>query len=360
VRRLIKISVRQKESPSIFRGVKEMFTKKSVRSGLIIASIFIALSLPVTQPVVEAKKKTLSSGTPMIWQEQKDIASLDLYYGKEGKEGWPTGNFKFIDFFKAGKQPKVMIEDEHGVKWIAKLGKEAQPETVATRLLWAAGYFTDETYYFPTLRVEGFKVPKDEPMPGGAIIDGVIQDARLSRFVPDRDISDWSWFDNPFVETKEMDGLRVLMALINNWDLKESNNGIVHDKEAGRYYYYVHDLGATFGKTGGFISRSKNNPEDYLNSEFVEKVTPEHVDFVLKTRPPIILVLHPVYYIERAKMSEVAEDIPRSHAKWIGEILSQLSDKQIKDAFRAAGYKPDEISMLTIALKTRIDELMNL
>ena len=39
------------------------------------------------------------------------------------------------------------------MKWKIKLGDEARPETVATRFLWAAGYFADEDYYLRDLRV---------------------------------------------------------------------------------------------------------------------------------------------------------------------------------------------------------------
>ncbi len=34
-----------------------------------------------------------------------------------------------------------------------KLGIEARPETVASRLVWAVGYFTNEDYVLPELKV---------------------------------------------------------------------------------------------------------------------------------------------------------------------------------------------------------------
>ena len=36
----------------------------------------------------------------------------------------------------------------------------------------------------------------------------------------------WSWHDNPFVGTREFNGLKVMMALVNNWDLKDVNNRV--------------------------------------------------------------------------------------------------------------------------------------
>ncbi len=32
--------------------------------------------------------------------------------------------------------------------------------------------------------------------------------------------------DDPFEDTREWNGLRVMMALMNNWDLKDENNAI--------------------------------------------------------------------------------------------------------------------------------------
>ena len=61
---------------------------------------------------------------------------------------------------------------------------------------------------------------------------------------------------NSFVGTRELDGLRVLMALMNNWDLKTSNNAIY---EAGAELYLVSDLGGTFGRTGSNFTLSKGN-----------------------------------------------------------------------------------------------------
>jgi len=93
----------------------------------------------------------------VLWQRPDDIASRNLLYGPGGKEHQPKGKFKFIEEDLKGSSPKFKIEDEQGVRWKVKLGKEAQPETSATRLLWAVGYFTDEDYYLPELQVQAIK-----------------------------------------------------------------------------------------------------------------------------------------------------------------------------------------------------------
>jgi hypothetical protein len=44
-------------------------------------------------------------------------------------------------------------------------------------------------------------------------------------------------------------------------------------------------------------------------------------------------------------------------AAWLSALLMRLSDKQIRDMFRAANYSNAEINLLTRALKTRIVQL---
>ena len=63
---------------------------------------------------------------------------------------------KFLKEDKRGQNSKFDVEDANGTKWKAKLGIEAQPEVVATRLLWAIGYFTNENYFVPNLEVKNF------------------------------------------------------------------------------------------------------------------------------------------------------------------------------------------------------------
>ena len=58
--------------------------------------------------------------------------------------------------------------------------------------------------------------------------------------------------------------------------------------------------------------------------------------------------------ILRAKSAELLV------AKWIGSLLSQLTPQQISDAFRAAGYSPDEVQAYSHAVVSRIEELKEL
>ncbi len=328
----------------------------------VTKSVFILILL-CTSPLVGAQKpgkeKTRETGADLpavIWRDPGVISSLNLLYGAGGKEHAPdpADIYTFDKEDMNGTSPKFDVKDSHGVRWKVKLGQEPQCETAATRLLWAAGYFVDEDYYLPEFKVTG--LPKLRRGQSFVSADGIIHRARLER--KDKEIKKleaWDWFKNPFLGTKELNGLRVMMALINNWDLKKINNSIyVMD---GEKRYLVSDPGASFGKTGNSISRSKSEVRGYAESKFIEKVTPTGVDFVLHSRPFFLTILNHSNYAERTRMEKVVRQIPRADAKWLGEILSRLSGEQIRDCFRAGGYAPETIEEYTREVQKRIAEL---
>src|SRR5262249_53662864 len=158
-----------------------------------------------------------------IWRAPTDIRTRNLFYGAGGIDGQPKGTLTFVEEDMEATSPKFVVKDEAGVKWKVKLGPEAQPEIVATRLLWAAGYFVDEGYYRPQIKVENLtRLRRGREF---VSVGGIVNGARLERDPKgDKKIGDWDWFDNPFTGTKELNGLRIMMALINNWDLKKENN----------------------------------------------------------------------------------------------------------------------------------------
>jgi len=153
--------------------------------------------------------------------------------------------------------------------------------------------------------------------------------------------------------------LRIMMALINNWDLKEINNSIYEEKGTDPRYV-VSDLGASFGETGNSLTRSKSNPVDYSGSKFIQTVTPEHVDFFLSSRPFFLTAVNVSNYAKRTHMQDIAKGIPLAHAKWLGSVLAPLTDEQLRDCFRAAGYAPEDVEGNAAMVKERIKDLNRL
>ena len=92
----------------------------------------------------------------------------------------------------------------------------------------------------------------------------------------------------------------------------------------------------------------------------LKKVTPEHVDFVMHSRPFFLTVFNFPYYGARTRMESVAEHIPIADARWLGKRLGQLSPEQIRDCFRAAGFSPAEVEGYARVVMQRIEALKKL
>jgi hypothetical protein len=325
-----------------------------------------AVGAPKKSPKAEEERAESAAAAPaVLWRNPEDITSRNLFYGPGGEKDQPHGPFKFVKEDLDGSNPKFVARDRDDVKWKVKLGEEARPETVASRIVWAVGYFANEDYFLPELQVADMprlKRGQNRVLPGG-----IVHDVRLKRYVKGEEkVGDWAWKGDPFSNTRELNGLKVTMALINNWDLKDENNHVYAKKgkggEGAEQVYIVSDLGASFGSTGFGATRasSKGNLHAYTNSRFITKVTPEFVDFKVPSRPALIHLVYPPEFIRRLELRSIGKNIPRGDARWIGDLLAKLSPEQIRDAFRAAGYAPQEVEAFSEVVESRIAELEKL
>lgn len=306
-----------------------------------------------------AEKENAASLPAVMWRDPGDISKLNLFYGEGGRRDAPNPKERFV-FVKEdmhGTSPKFDVVDEEGRKWRVKLGKESRPEIAATRLVWAAGYFVDEDYFVPTLKVD--KLPKLRR--GGQFVssDGIVHDARLElRRKNVRKLGDWSWFHSTFDDTRQLNGLRVMMCLIDNWDLASDNNSVY--QVDGQRLYLVSDLGASFGKTGNYFTRSKGVLKDYLRAGFIQDANDTRIDLVMHSRPFFLDALQRSNYRERTRMEQIGKDIPVADARWMGRLLSGLSTAQLHECFRAAGYDPETTDEYASAVEQRITQLRQL
>ncbi|HEU4794432.1 MAG TPA: hypothetical protein VFT02_02310 [Pyrinomonadaceae bacterium] len=310
----------------------------SFKRSRIAIFVFVALLIPsIETGLAQSKKKPVPSGAPILWREPNDIASRDLYLGPGGTSMRPDlRRITFIKEEKGGYSKKYRVRDGSGREWVAKIGKEAQAETSAIRLLWGVGYLTEVNYLIPRVTI-----------PGKGTFTNVRFEARPDEW---NRVGEWKWKRNPFVSRPEYQGLKIMMALINNWDLKDSNNEIVQIRtnRGNELRYIISDLGATFGHASTTplfwrFTRSRNNPQKYAKSEFLEKVKGDRV------------VLH-----FGGKNRGLMKNITVDDAVWMGSLLGQLSDQQIRDAFRAANYTPDQVDLLTRTVRVRTSELLSL
>ncbi|HEV7396408.1 MAG TPA: hypothetical protein VGN86_07855 [Pyrinomonadaceae bacterium] len=302
--------------------------------------LFLVLLIALVPSSVFTQKKgddELPRGVPILWRDPVDISKRNLYWGPGGAAEKPDlSKVTLIKKETGGYSTKYRVRDGSGREWVAKVGKEAQAETSASRLLWAVGFFADKNYLVPRVKVEG--------------IPGPLENARFS-LRPDhvKRLDGWKWSRNPFSGSKQFQGLKVMMALLNNWDIKDDNNkiNVISDENGGatELRYFVADLGGTFGKSSPVpviwrFTRSRNNLRDYAKAYFVD------------------LVRDGIVYFEFAgKQNDLFEDISVSDARWMGSLLSRLSKRQLEDAFRASNYTQPQIRLLTEAVQDRIAEL---
>jgi hypothetical protein len=273
-----------------------------------------------TDGTMEAKR--------VMW-EAVNISERDVYSGPGGAQMQPDlKKSQFLGRQGGGTQLKYRLKDAAGREWVVKVGRETQSETAATRLLWAIGYRTEINYLVPKLEIQkigNYKNVRFEARP-----DSI---KRLEK---------WSWTNNPFVGTNEFEALKIMMAMFNNWDIKDENTAILKDGDA--HYYIISDLGATFGKlpeeSGEKTGRSVNKPEQYAQTKFIKQV-----------REGVIELDY------RGAADSIIKTVKVEHGRWLADLLLQLSDKQIEDAFRAANYEADEVRLLAQAFKARIREL---
>ncbi len=328
------------------------------------AGLAVAVSLVFYAEASAAKRPAGSVGknAPVLWTEPVDIASRNLYFGRGGEEDKPpTNNFQFVSEDTDGSNPKFNVTDSAGTKWKVKLGDESKPEIVASRLVWAVGYFTDEDYFLPAITVEGIEghMQRGQNLVGNG---GALLNVRLKRGdTGAKKVGEWKWKDNPFVNTREWNGLRVMMALINNWDLKDVNNAIYQTRD-GKTMYGISDLGATFGAEHLDMGRKsdKGDYDTFAKTGFIDKINANTVDFKVPGSPSAIIMFNVPSYSSRRAMMWIGKGIPKEDARWIGGVLAKLSKQQINDAFRAGGYSYGEIENFTAIIQARIAALNSL
>jgi hypothetical protein len=310
-------------------------------SCLRITLIFILFSATAADSLavnVSQEKGRSKAGTPVLWRQHRNPASLDLFFGPGGRGMRPDlRRLTFIEEGKGGYSTKYRVRDASGKVWVLKVGKEAQSETAATRILWAAGYMTEIVYLAPSATIQGkgtFPNVRFEARPENVEREG-----------------EWKWDENPFKGTREFQGLKVLMVILNNWDIKDSNNVLLAapGPNGTELRYAISDLGATLGDTGKWpllwrFTRSRNNPKDFSGDKIIDEVKEDgRVDFEFS-----------------GKKRGMFNDITVEQARWAGNLLSRLSNRQLSAAFHAANYSPQEVQTLVASLRSRLNQLVRL
>lgn len=274
-----------------------------------------------------------------LWTDPADLESRDLFNGPGGTKSAPnpSARYEFLELDDTGFSAGYVVRDDQGTEWNVKLGIEAQPEVVASRLLWALGYHQPATYL-----VTAWELTGTQSGPQGI--------SRFRRESPDQKIiSDWSWYENPFEGTQPFKGLVVANLILNNWDWKTSNNKVYASADGrSRHRYVVRDLGASLGKTTfpQFLKwtplrlgkqGSRNHLQDFEAQGFIKGVDGDRIKFDYK-----------------GINTRLVETVTVQDVVWMCRLMSRLSEQQWDDAFRAAAYEPADRKRFIAKLKSKV------
>ncbi len=303
--------------------------------------------------------KNLPPGENILWTDPGNVESLDFVNGVGGEQTVPQPPFQFVEEDKSGTNPKVKVKDGAGRTWSVKFGPEAKPSVFATRMAWACGFPVETEYFVTRGQMAGARnLKRARSFIQG---DGSFTDARF-QLRTDKpkylDSFNWTWPSNPFLGTPQLNGLKVLVMLLSNWDTKDardrdaaandtladSNLAIFQTEGTGgpRYLYMISDWGATFGRWGPGI-RSKFNCRDYSNQ------TPGFVHGAEKG-------LIKWGYLGKHN-EDIVQGIRTSDVQWLLQYLGRITDDQLRRGLASSGAAPDDVACFTHSIRQRIDQL---
>ena len=281
-----------------------------------------------------------------LWQEPTDLTQRDLVNGPGGQALAPgDAPFEFVARDTSGYSPGFDVRGPNGTAWSVKLGPEAQSEVVSSRILWAIGFHQPATYYVPQWTLTGD-------------VSGAQPAARFRRTVAGQDVvGEWSWYENPFVGSREFGGLVVANVILANWDWKTSNNKIYQLSSSVNgvsRWFVVRDLGASLGKftyppllrwfrLRGFGQGTRNDLPGFESQGFIERIDGTRVVFDY-----------------RGIYRDVIDAVRPADVRWACTLLARLTDQQWRDAFRGAGYNSEQSVRYIAKIKAKIAQGLQL
>lgn len=299
--------------------------------GVLVAAAAAAVLTASQAPGLKPRRAALDE----LWRDPGNIAAKDLRFGRGGKALMPDARTEYV--FKAsdvtGYSPGYDVVDPAGRKWDVKISDEGQTEVIVSRLLWAVGYHQPVVYFVPEWTMTGGPVSK--PNSG-----------RFRLSSDHKTAGEWSWLDNPFVGTRQLKGLIVANLIVNNWDLKPSQNriytNIARSAEARSAqvdrWFVVQDLGASLGKTAWPVG-NRNNIDDFESQKLVLGVQDGRVQFDY-----------------HARHKELLTDITPADVVWICRLFDRITDRQWADLFAGAHLSDEAGARYTRKIKLKIQE----
>ena len=303
----------------------------------------------------KAGPRPLAAVRQVLWRDPGDVSALDLIHGPGGRDLLPASPFRFVEEHGTGTNPCLSVKDANGRTWRVKWGAEVNSETFAVRIAWACGYFAEVTHY---LAEGSIRHARGLQRAANCVdAEGRFTAARFELDDPDVtkmfEEHSWSWNDNPFVGTRELQGLKILVMLLSNWDTKDrrdvargSNTAIFEQNIPGgrEARYLITDWGGALGRWGNAITRGRWDPPAF------EAQTPE---FITATEDGVVK-----FGYSGQRTEDIAVGITPEDVRWFVSYVGRLSNRQLSDALSASGASDQERMQFMRALRARIDQLV--
>jgi hypothetical protein len=322
-------------------------------TGVIVVYLFWwALS---RYKIMTARERPLRARRQTLWRDPGEVERLDFRGGPGGVDGAPAPPFRFVEEHATGSNPCLSVRDARGRVWRVKWGDEVRSESFAVRMVWAAGYYVESAYFVPEGEIEGaVELTRARSC--------VTEDCRFrdARFELDEegvrklfDEHGWSWDDNPFIGTHELAGMKIMLMLLSNWDNKDvrdvargSNTAIFeHRLPDGTMEarYLIIDWGATMGKWGSPLTRSKWDCEGFAS---------QNADFVRGVEGGVVQWGYTGQRTDEATEGVTVEDVRR-----LQRFIGRITDEQLREGLLVSGATDAEADCFTRALRERIEQL---
>jgi hypothetical protein len=305
--------------------------------GSLAAVVILTCSVGLTACQRPIKSTASSSLTPAqraeLWVEPE--GNRDLFWGVGGKRlaPDPAARYTVIEIKRGGFSRGYTVIGPGDREWSAKFPPEASTEVVASRLFWAVGFHQPPIYYLAEWQAE--KAPSPNPQ-----LPARFREKKPDLHGLDTDAA-WSYYENPFVNSRQLNGMLVLHAMLGNSDLKDEQNALYtleKPYEGASRWYVARDLGQTFGRTG-VLDPPRGDVDVFEQTPFIRGVSGGKVRLEYHGRHQALF-----------------QNITPGDVRWICDRLGALSHRQLEDAFRAGGYPKSLADRFIRRLKQKIAE----
>ncbi len=286
----------------------------------------------------DGRKATIARA--QLWNST-DVATMDIKAGPQGPGGFAdraTVECEYVEKEMSGRSPKFTCrigpDDEVKVKFGGTNG-EVYGEVATSRLLWALGFGADHMYPVKVVcrgcpkDLNGILRPDDEQLFDPAVIERKMPGAEF------KGDEGWSWGELDGIDEKasgapraHRDALKLLAVFLQHTDTKAVQQRVLcldeSPKEGAacmRPFLMLNDVGLTFGRASTFNSNAVSS----VNLTGWAKA--------------------PVWKGSKGCVGDLKQSftgtlnypvISEDGRQFLAGLLTQLSDKQVRDLFEVA------------------------